>query len=172
MIKIIRSRRSIRKYANRMIEEEKLLLLEETLLRAPSGRNSQPCEFIFVTDRPTLEKFAIARPTSGEFLANAPLAVVVCGDAAKSDLWIEDCSIAASYIQLLAVDLGLGSCWVQIRGRKHDDFISAEEYLQELLGIPNRIKIECIIGIGYGAEEKPPHTEEELSYNKIHKNKY
>ncbi len=172
MLDIIRSRRSIRRYADRPVEEEKIIILKETLLRAPSARNSKPCEFIFVNDKRILRQLAVAKPSDGEFIAAAPLAIVVCGDATKSDLWIEDCSIAASYVQLAAVAVGLGSCWIQIRGRKHDDSVSAESFLQELLEMPTKMKVEAIIAIGYPGEDKPPRSPDELKYEKIHVNSF
>ncbi len=55
------------------------------------------------------------------------------------DVWIEDCSIASLILHLAASDLGLGSCWVQIRKREHDANRTAEEYTKNLLGLVQRL---------------------------------
>jgi len=98
--------------------------------------------------------------------------VVVCADPAKCDVWIEDASIASTYIQLAAESLGLGSCWVQIRDRLQDKGNTAEEYVSGLLNIPGNLRIESVIAIGYPDEKKPPHSREELQYEKVHLNLY
>jgi nitroreductase len=88
MIEILRERRSIRKYQETKIEPEKVELLKEAVLRAPSGKNSQPCEFIFVDDREVIGKLAASKPGGAQFLEGAPLAIVVLGDEDKSDTWV------------------------------------------------------------------------------------
>jgi len=98
--------------------------------------------------------------------------VVVCGDESKSDVWVEDCSIASILLQLTAQSLGLGSCWGQIRLRHHDDSKSAECFIQEQLNIPSHIRVESIIGIGYPAEEKSPVPDSQLLSKKIHYNRF
>jgi nitroreductase len=88
----------------------------------------------------------------------------------KSDVWVEDCSIAAIIIQLTALSLGLGSCWAQMRNRNHSYEIAAETYVQELLGLPEHIKVECILGIGYPAEQKESVSPQSLQNDKIRNN--
>ena len=78
--------------------------------------------------------------------------------------------IAAIIIQLTAHLLGLGSCWAQIRSRAHDDRTSAEAYVQGLLGLPEHIRVESIIGIGHPDEVKNPLPAAKLRYGKIHSN--
>ncbi len=136
MIDLLRSRRSIRRYAPRPVEPDKQALLEEALLRAPSSHHHRPWEFVFVEDRETLGRLARAKPHGSSFLAGAPLGIVICGDSSLSDIWVEDCSIAAILVQLTAHSLGLGSCWVQIRARMHDDTTPAGDYISRLLDIP------------------------------------
>jgi nitroreductase len=98
--------------------------------------------------------------------------VVVAADPKKCDVWIEDCSIASIILQLTAESIGLGSCWAQIRLRGHGDGTSAEAYLKERLGIPDRFVVESVIGIGHPDEEKPSHPRESLDFGKIHHNVY
>lgn len=172
MIELLRKRRSIRKFTTEKITPEIVETLIEAVLRAPSSRGKNPWEFILVDDLQILDKLSKSKQHGSDFLKNASLAIVVCADSSKSDVWIEDCSIAAIIIQLTAVSLGLGSCWVQIRDRKHDYVMTAEAYIQELLGLPEHIKAECIVGLGHPAEEKQPVPAEKLQRDKIRNNKW
>ena len=57
-------------------------------------------------------------------------------------------AIAVEHIALRALDFGLGSCWIQIRHRQHNDSTSSESYIRELLGVPASRRIAAIISIG------------------------
>jgi nitroreductase len=96
----------------------------------------------------------------------------VIAEKEASDVWIEDASIASTFIQLTAHDLDLGSCWIQVRERFHTEQESAEEYIRKVLEIPEQYCVECIIAIGYPAEEKKPYEEDTLLYQKLHYNKF
>ncbi len=168
MIELLRNRRSIRTYLDRPIEPEKIERLKEAVLRAPSSRNFDPWEFIFVDDRGLLTKLSACKPHGAAFLKGAALGIVVSGDSTKSDVWVEDCSIASILAQMAAQSMGLGSCWIQVRKRMHDDKVSAGQYVQSLLGIPEHIQVESIIAIGYPAEERTPLPAEDLKVSKVH----
>jgi nitroreductase len=172
MIKLLRRRRSIRKFTAEKIADEAIDIIIEAALRAPSSRGINPWEFVLVDDPEILGKLSKAKQHGSEFLNNAPLAIVVCADSTKSDVWVEDCTIAAIIIQLTAVSLGLGSCWAQIRDRQHDLGITAEGYIQKLLGLPEHIMVECILGIGHPDEEKQPVPAEKLQRDKIKYNRW
>jgi len=170
MIDLLRKRRSIRKFAPERVAPELVETLVEAALRSPSSRKINPWEFVVVDDPETLLKLSRAKQHGSEFLKNAPLAVVVCADTAKSDVCIEDCSIAAIIIQLTAVSLGLGSCWAQIRNRTHDREKNSETYVRDLLGLPDHIMVETVIGIGYPAERKALIPAGRLQRDKIRYN--
>lgn len=172
MIDLLRKRRSIRKFTQEAVSPEAMEALKETALRAPSSRGINPWEFIFVDDPALLKQLARAKQHGSEFVAGATLAIVVCADSTKSDVWVEDCSIAAILLQFTALSLDLGSCWAQIRSRRHDASRSAEEYLQELLGLPEQVKVECIVGFGHPAERKRPLAADKLQGEKIRKNRW
>lgn len=167
MLDAVRARRSIRRYQDRPVQPSDIHQLQEAMLRAPSSRNRQPWRFVFVTDRAALEALAHAKPTFGEFIGAAPLGVVVCVDPSVSDCWIEDGSIAATTLQLAATSLGLGSCWIQIRARQHEDGRPAEEYIREVLGLPHELSVLCMVSVGYAAEEKTPKADESLKWDKV-----
>ena len=165
---LIEKRRSIRKYLDKKVEKEKIDALVEAALRSPSSRGFNPWEFIVVTDPDLLEKLSKSKSHGATFLKNAPLGIVVIGDPGKADTWVEDTSIASIFIHVAAESLGLGSCWIQIRGRMHDDTKSAKEYICDLLSIPKDLEIESIIAIGYPNQKLPPHLKDELQYEKVH----
>ncbi len=168
----LRRRRSIRKFTARPVEVEKIDALLEAALRAPSSRGLNPWEFVVVTDPATLQVLAHAKQHGAEFLAGAALAIVVAADPKRCDVWVEDCAIAALCIQLAATSLGLASCWVQLRLRRHADGRDAEVHVRELLGFPEDFVVDCIIGIGYPAEDKAGHPRSSLPFNKIHRERY
>jgi len=172
VLSVIQKRRSIRKFLDKPIEIEKIDLLIEAALRAPSSRDLNPWEFVVVTNRELLEKLSKAKQHGSAFLKNAPLGIVVCADPEQCDVWIEDASIASIFIHLASESLGLGSCWIQIRERMHDGKKSAQEYIAETLNIPAKMRVESIIAVGYSAEQLPPHTKEELLFEKVHRDTY
>ena len=139
MIEILRNRRSIRKYTNQLIESEKVELLKEALLRSPSSKNINPWEFIFVDNSELIQELKKCKAHGVKPLETAPLAIVICADENKNDVWIEDCSIASILLQLAAQSLGLGSCWIQVRNRFHSKEITSEKFVQQLLKIPESL---------------------------------
>lgn len=160
-------RRSIRKYQDRPVEEEKLEKILKAALMAPSSKRCQPWHFVVVTDKEKLQKMSVCREMGCAFLNNAPMAIIVLAEEALSDVWVEDASIAASYMQLAAEDLGLGSCWVQVRNRKKSETQTTEEYLRELINAPQELRVECIIAVGYKEEEKSPFDESKLKLDRV-----
>ncbi|MEA1948949.1 MAG: nitroreductase family protein [Thermodesulfobacteriota bacterium] len=167
-LSIIEKRRSIRKYTGKPVEAEKIDALIEAALRSPSSRGFNPWEFVVVTDKGLLEKLSKAKPHGASFLKNAPLGIVVCADSEKCDVWVEDASIASIFIHLAAGSIGLGSCWIQIRKRMHDQTTTAQAYIRSILNIPKNLNVESIVAIGYPAEKKPPNRKEDLQYKKVH----
>ena len=172
MLELLRRRRSVRFFEPTPVAPENIDLLIEAVLRAPTSRGFQPWEFVVVTEPEMLEKLAAAKGHGSAFLGRAPLAFVIAAKKSKSDVWIEDCAIAAIILQLAAEDLGLGSCWAQIRKRPHNAEKSADAYVRELVGLPETFAVECIIGIGHPAEEKHPHPAESLLHNQVHFEQY
>ncbi|MBW7899270.1 Oxygen-insensitive NAD(P)H nitroreductase [Candidatus Brocadiaceae bacterium B188] len=170
MIELLRKRRSIRVYEDRKIEPEKIEILKEALLRSPSSRNRNPWEFIFVDKKELLKELSKSKEHGSEFLEDAALGIIVCGDEKQSDVWIEDCSIASILVQTVAQSMDMGSCWIQIRNRMHNKNTSSEAYIQDLFNIPKNMKVESVISIGYPAEKKAGVPKEKLQLNKIKMN--
>jgi len=172
LYELLKSRRSIRKFQSKEVEKEKLDILLKSALLAPSSRSRRPWEFIAVTDKELLKKLSKAREHGSSFIENAPLGIVVIADPELCDVWVEDASIASIIIQLTAQSLGLGSCWIQIRERFHSDNLKAEDYVKDVLGIPSKYSVECMIAVGYPAEVKEAYSEDDLLLEKLHYNRY
>lgn len=167
-LSLVQKRRSTRRFQDKQVEADKIDVLIEAALRAPSSMGNRPWEFIVVEDRGLLGKLSVSKQFGSTFLKDAPLGIVVCADPAKSDVWVEDASIASILIHLAAASIGLGSCWIQIRERMHDDTKTSQAYISEILNIPENMKVEAIVAIGYPDEEKSPHQKETLLYNKVY----
>ncbi|NLW23653.1 MAG: NAD(P)H nitroreductase [Clostridia bacterium] len=172
MLDLLKKRRSIRKYKDTPLTPEEIAQLVKAALLAPSSKSVYPWEFIVVTDKTILDKLSNCKKNSAVFLKDAPLGIVVLADETKSDVWVEDTSIASIIIQLMAQSLGLGSCWIQVRNRMHNETVTAEDYIKELLNIPANYKVECIIAVGYPDQERRPRTEESLKYDVVYENQY
>ena len=98
--------------------------------------------------------------------------MVVLANVMESDVWIEDASVASIYMQLQAEDLGLGSCWCQIRNRVTEDEADSNNYVRSLLDIPYQLDVLSIIGIGYKDQVRKPFDESDLQWEKIHIGKF
>ena len=96
LIDLLRSRRSIRRFTDQPVAREQLDLLVEAAVRSFSSKGNNPWEFVVVQDRATIEGLAAAKTHGSSFLRHAPLAIAVCADPAKSDVWVEDAAIGAA----------------------------------------------------------------------------
>ncbi len=162
------NRRSIRRYTDEPVAADDVRLILEAGLMAPTSKSSRSWQFIAVDDKDMLQRLAQCKPMGAAPIAACPLAIVVVGDSTKSDPWIEDASVAAIMMQLQAADLGLGSCWIQVRGRMTADQTLSEEYVAELLGIPEHLNTLCIITIGHKDEQRKPIDPSRLEWEKEH----
>ncbi|MDD4089663.1 MAG: nitroreductase family protein, partial [Tissierellia bacterium] len=140
-------------------------------LLAPTSKNNKAVELIVVDDIDTILKLKDCRNMGTIGLQTAPCAIVVIGDSEKSNVWVEDASIAASYIQLRAEDLGLGSVWIQMRNRVSESD-SSENEIRKLLNIPEKYGVLCILALGYKNENKEAYTENDVEESRVHFGKY
>lgn len=171
MLDILRERRSIRKYKDKEIEKEKIDNILKAALLAPSSMNKKPVEFVVVSDKDILSKLETCKSKGTLSLKTAPLAIAVVADTEISDVWVEDASIASTLIQLEVENLGLGSCWIQIRNRKNENGDS-EEAVRKVLNLPENYGVLNLITIGYKDEEKPSYSDSNLDFEKVHYNKF
>ncbi len=170
MFELLRNRRSVRTYQPRHVEDEKLTEILKAAMFSQSSMNRRPWQFVVVRDAATKERLAQATIHSAH-VARAPVVITVCADEAKASRWIEDCAIVAENISLEAANQGLGTCWTQIR-EGHTDDHDAETFVRETLGMPVRIRVLCLMPIGYPAQETTPHGDELFEENRVHWEKY
>ena len=155
---LVKKRRSLRKFSDRNVERHTVEKILEAALTAPSSRNSRSTRFLVVEDRDLIKHMSYMRDYGSAFMAEAPVAILVMGDKNATDLWLDNCAISATFLQLAAEAEGLGSCWVHIEGREHakgrPEMGNAESYLRTFLPIPENCGVECVIAMGYS-----PYTE-------------
>jgi nitroreductase len=157
IINTILSRRSIRQFTPEPPKQETLILLLKAAMAAPTACNSQPWEFIVVTEPAVLdrirEEFLFAR-------YNAPAAIVVCANisiannSAARDHWVQDCSAATENILIAAAGLGLGAVWIGVH-----PYPSKIKPLATVLRIPEHVIPLSVVMVGHPAETKEPRTQ-------------
>ncbi|WP_455671931.1 nitroreductase family protein [Phocaeicola sp.] len=169
---LIKNRRSMRKFTEEELTQEEVVALLKAALMSPTSKRSNGWQFIAVDDKETLGKLSHCKEMGASFLADAALAIVVMADPLASDVWIEDAAIASIMIQLQAEDLGLGSCWVQVRERFTAAGMPSGEYVHEVLEIPLQLQVVSIVAVGHKGMERKPFNEDHLQWEKVHINKY
>ena len=170
---LITARRSMRKFTDEQLTPEQVRLLLRAALIAPTSKRTNSWEFIVVDDKELLKSLSVCKPVAAQCIAEAALAVVVCADPLKSAVWIEDASIASIYMQLQAEDLGLGSCWVQVRERMSaGESQTSGEYISQLLDIPQPLQVLSVIAFGHKGMERKPFNEDNLQWEKVHMQKF
>lgn len=172
LMQMMMNRRSVRKYIEEPIRQQDIDKILMAGLISPSGRSAKPWEFILVRDKETLKKLSKARVGAAKMLENADAAVVVVANPDKTDVWIEDCSIAMANMHLMADSLGVGSCWIQGRLREAEDGRTTEEYIRDLLAIPENYSLEAILSLGMPEQHPDAHHMDEADKGKIHDEKY
>ena len=165
-------RRSHRMFTDQEIDADDVRLILRAALMAPSSRGRREWQFVVVDDKMDLEKLSDAKDAGASFIKDAPLAIVVLGDPLQNDCWVEDGAIAAVSMQYQAEDLGLGSCWVQMRGRGLTDGTTADTVVRGVLDIPENLYVLCVIAIGHKAAALNPQDEERLKWENVHINKF
>ena len=165
----ILSRRSIRKYQDRPIEDEVIEKLIRAGMAAPSAHNEQPWHFVVIKDRTILDEIPKFHPYA-KMLSEAPVALAICADHElekdpTAGYWIQDCSAATQNILLAAHALGLGACWLGIQPREKRKIA-----LAKLLRLPESVEAFCVIALGYPAEEKAPS--DRSHWDRIHQDQW
>ena len=169
---LVQLRRSHRKFSEQEVDADDLKLILRAALMAPTSKSQRAWQFVVVEDKLDMEKLADAKNMGSQFLKGAPVAIVVLGDPMQNDCWVEDGSIAAISMQYQIEDLGLGSCWVQMRGRGLSDGTTADTVIQGVLNIPENLSCLCVLAVGHKADERKPQNEEKLKWEQVHLEKY
>lgn len=167
LIDTMLKRRSTRTFNDNPVTKEELDKILQAALLAPTSMNRKPCNFLVVERKETLQELSKSKNHGAELIANADKAIVVIADTMIADTWCEDSSIALTYMHLMAAELNLGSCWVQIHLRDKDG-VDAEEVVREIVKIDDHYRIVGILAIGHSDNIPEPHTLDGIDKNKIH----
>lgn len=171
-IALARRRRSIRQFTEEPVTIEEQKELVKAALMSPSSKSKRPWHFVLVTDKSDIQSLSACKPGGAQFLAEAPLAVVVAVDSQKSDVWIEDGSVASIMLLLQAEAMGLGACWIQVRGRSFSENVSSEEEVRRITGLPDEMRVIAIIAVGHKASARKEQDESKLLWQQVHFGKF
>ena len=156
-LEVIDKRHSVRRYSDRPVERELLDAIVRIAQTAPSSRNSQSTSFVIIEDKDTIEALSQMRDYGASPLKGAQSVILVVGDTTKTDLWVDNCAISATFIQLAVTSMDLVSCWIHINCRpclkSEPEGDMADDYVSKLLGIKDGLHPYCAIAIGYPQEE-------------------
>ena len=164
---LVRLRRSMRKFTDEPLAPEQVETLLRAALMSPSSKGKHAWRFIVVDDKDMLEKLSHCKAQGSDFLAGAPLAVVVVGDPSESDVWVEDASVASTVLLYQAEDLGLGARWIQVRERYTAEGEPADNIVRFLLHIPEPFRVVSIVAVGHKGMERKPFNEERLLWDHV-----
>lgn len=151
------SRRSIRRFTAETVSNEKVRLMLEAAMAAPTAMNLKPWHFVVVDDPNQLSELRKILPFGK---MDAPLAICVCGDLRSvkklviERFWAQDCSAATENLLLAANALGLGAVWCGVHPIK-----LIENGVRGVLKLPSSLIPLNVIFIGHPAEEKPARTQ-------------
>lgn len=171
LLKIAETRRSIRRYTSEPISPETISNILAIAMLAPSSYGQNPVEFVVVQDRDKLAKLADCKRIGAPSVRASAASVVVMVDTSKGELWPEDGSVAATYLLLAAEQYGIGACWNQIRLRDGQRK-SASREICELLGVPERYEVVCVVALGHPKSRLPPHRKEDIDFARLHMGKF
>ena len=169
---LVQLRRSHRKFTGEEIDAEDVKMILRAALMAPTSKSQRAWHFVVVDNKTDLEKLADAKDMGSQLIKGAAMAVVVLGDPVQNDCWVEDGSIAAISMQYQAEELGLGSCWVQMRGRGLGDGTTADTVIRGVLDIPENYCVLCVLAFGHKADERKPQNEDRLKWENVHIDKF
>ncbi|MDE6207395.1 MAG: nitroreductase family protein [Muribaculaceae bacterium] len=169
---LLLNRHSIRRYTDQALNPEDVKLILEAALTSPSSKSARCWQFVAVEDKATLEALSKCKPVYAASVKDCKFAVVITVDPTKSEAYIEDAAFAGALMQLQAEALGIGSCWVQVRGRFAEDDEPSENVVRDILGIPYDMVVESIVTFGYSAETRKPVDPAKLMWEKVHVGKW
>lgn len=165
---LVRERRSHRTYTDAPVGDDEVRTVLRAALMAPTAMGLRKWRFVVTDSKEKIKELSGTRPAGSEFIGGAPVVIAVLGEPEEQPKWIEDCSIAAVTMQYQAEDLGLCTCWCQIRGSESVDAgVTAEQKVREILNIPARYSVLCLIAVGHPADVRKPQNEDALKWDQV-----
>lgn len=155
MLKQIWDRASVRHYKPDAVPEAALQEVLRAAFHAPTANNARPWHIVVVRDHDKRAALSNVHQWA-RFCADAPVVLVFCGDPKRSEhWWIEDGCAAIENAMIEAVNQGLGTCWIGIRGGGQSER-QTENYVRKVLDIPEAIRVLALVSLGYPAGEPSP----------------
>jgi len=170
--KILRNRRSIRRYLPTPVDPKKLRACLEAARLAPSAHNAQPWRFVVVDD-PELKNRLTSAAFSGiysgsKFAAQAPIIIVLLvkrglvahhlgGRLQNVHYHLIDMGIAGEHFVLQAEELGLATCWMGWFNYRR---------VRKALKIPRKFKVVAMMPVGY-AEKRPTREPPRKTFEEV-----
>ncbi len=158
VLKAIRSRRSVRAYDSREVEEDKLVKVLESGRLSPSAGNRQERRFVVVRDARTRKALSLAARDQ-KFVAEAPVVIAACSIEKEYTMacgqlaYPIDTAIAVDHMTLQAVEEGLGTCWIGAFDEKK---------VKEILNIPDNVRVVSLLPLGYPGDIPRPKSRKNL----------
>lgn len=143
----IRTKRAVRKFTDEPLPEDVANRIVDAGRRSQSSKNSQPWHFVAVRNRDTLQKLSTMGDYMGHVAGSAMCVAIVLPTDNDRTIWhYFDAGQSASYMQLAAQEMGVGSCLGTVY--KPDE-------VRALLGLPNDQEVRIVISFGYPQPEEP-----------------
>jgi len=161
------TRYSIRKYKPEPVDKSLIKEIIDDMLLSPSGKNKKPWEFLVLDDPEVIHGLSRSKKAGAGFVKQTTNVILVLSLHEQSDTWIEDGAITLMVGHLKAHELGLGSCWIQLRNRQAED-VDSETFVRDYLNIPENYRMVGFLTLGYPDEE--PSREKVRDYSKVHYN--
>ncbi|HST03440.1 MAG TPA: nitroreductase family protein [Chloroflexia bacterium] len=140
VLEAIRRKRTVRKYTDQPIPQDTVEQILYAGRRAQSSKNLQPWHFIAIQSRDTLT----ALSKLGDYATHLPTAAlaiaIITPDPASQYAVMFDAGQAAAYMQLAALDLGIGSGIITLH---------RAEPSREILGYPSNLHLLFLLAFGY-----------------------
>jgi len=166
MLEAIKNRRSVRFYRSEPVSDSDIEEVIKAGFCAPNAHAAFPCHVVVIRDQAAKDKLSVIHRWS-KIVARAPIVLAICVDRTKSErFWIEDGAAFMENMLIQVSEMGLGACWVGIRGLKSED-ADAEESVREVCNLPEHIGVICLMILGHPARYPGAH-EPKLPVGRVH----
>lgn len=171
MLEAIKNRRSVRFFTEEAVTDEQVSEILLAGFCAPSAHNKAPWHAVLVRDQESKTKLATIHRWS-RVVARSPVVIAVCVDKTGLDLfWVEDGSAFIENMMIQAADMGLGTCWIGVKGIPRDERNDAEAVVRETLGLPEHFGVVALMLLGH-AKRVPDYREPAIPADRVHIESY
>ncbi len=163
------TRRSVRSFSDKRIEDEKITKILKAAMQAPSAANQQPWEFLVIRDKIRLQELAGYNPYAG-CLVDADAGIIVLGNEERMSypgMWEQDLGAATQNLLLEAVSQGLGTVWLGTAPES-----DRMKYIQKMFNLGKHLLPYAVIAVGYPSNESANRFVDRFDESRIHYETY